>query len=595
MGKHAHNFVKCHSCGHIGNTVAMQKCIICGRSLRRSLGFSRGIIAGGVTALSLGALALIFRAPIVSDSAQLPTDDLQQQASSVQETIEDGVTDSIDAVSSVLPDAPSDPLATDDEAVSADAGDAEAVNESTANIPDELAATTGDDTAGNTGISPDADGAAIDATSEGTGGSAELAQDFLSDGDRLLFSNATDASKEAGIAAYASGDYDAAIAHFEESRQARRNDPETLIYLNNAEVGDADAVYVAAVAPISSSPNSAQELLRGVAQLQLELNDSGTTLPMKVVVVDDANSSEQAELVAEGIVADDRILFVMGHGTSTTTLAAADIYQEAGLVMMAPTSTSTELSELDKADTNYIYRTIPSDDTSGAALATHVSDTMGLDSVVVFSNSDSSYSQSLTEAFTSAFESTGGVTETIDLAAGDPTDRLQEIDADAIALFPDADTYAQAIDVAKANASVLPLIAGDAMYSITSLNDAGDAVEGLVVPVPWHPEMDVAGVDEFATAAATLWGGDINWRTALSYDAMQAFSQALASGADSRDDIAVALSEPGFAVNGVTGLISFLSTGDRDSSLMLVEVVETPDESSSRSGVGLDFAPIDEN
>ncbi|MEM9568522.1 MAG: amino acid ABC transporter substrate-binding protein, partial [Cyanobacteria bacterium P01_E01_bin.34] len=119
--------------------------------------------------------------------------------------------------------------------------------------------------------------------------------------------------------------------------------------------------------------------------------------------------------------------------------------------------------------------------------------------------------------------------------------------------------------------------------------------EGLVVPVPLHPEMDVVGVDEFATAAATLWGGEVNWRTALSYDAMQAFAQTLASGADSRDDIAVAFSDPGFEVHCVTGQVSFLSTGDRDSSLMLVQVVDTTDESSSRSGVGLDFAPINEN
>ena len=517
------------------------------------------------------------------------------EPSRVRDDIGDGITDLIDTLTSVLPDDPTESLPNSNAAGNNDyTGNELDISERiTANSAETFAedsrfsldrADSGEaesrDIAGNTSDSDSAN---------------ELNPKFLSDGGRLLFSGATDASKEAGIAAYAVGDYETAIAHFEQSRLERRNDPETLIYLSNAEVGEAEAVYVAAVVPISSNPNSAQELLRGVAHLQLELNDSGTTLPMKVVVVDDANNSEQAEMVAEDIVADERILFVMGHGTSSTTLAAANTYQHAGLVMMAPISTSTKLSDLEKTDTtNYIFRTIPSDDTSGAALATHVSDTMGLDLVVVFSNSNSSYSQSLTEAFTSTFESAGGETETIDLAAGAPIDQLQNVDADAIALFPDADTYDRAIAIAKTNANALPLIAGDAMYSINSLNEAGDAVAGLVVPVPWHPEMDVVGVHEFATAAATLWGGEINWRTALRYDAMQVFSQALVSGADSREEIAAALGDPTFAVYGVTGPVSFLSSGDRDSSLLLVEVVETPDESTSRSGVGLDFLPIDD-
>lgn len=101
----------------------MKKCVICGHPLRRALGFGRGLIAGGVTAFSFGTLALIFRAPIVPNGAQLPKNDLQQQASGMQETIEYGITDSIDAVSSVLPDAPLNSPSTDDGALSTDAGD----------------------------------------------------------------------------------------------------------------------------------------------------------------------------------------------------------------------------------------------------------------------------------------------------------------------------------------------------------------------------------------------------------------------------------------------------------------------------------------
>ncbi|MEM6448126.1 MAG: ABC transporter substrate-binding protein, partial [Cyanobacteria bacterium P01_D01_bin.123] len=369
-------------------------------------------------------------------------------------------------------------------------------------------------------------------------------------------------------------------------RQRRRNDPETLIYLNNAKVGDRDAVYVAAAVPVADNPNSAQEILRGVAQVQQAHNDSGNGLPLKVIIADDANDKAQAQAVANALVDDKRVRLVVGHGTSTTSLAGAEIYQAAGLPMIAPTSTSTELAALTRTGTNFVYRTIPSDQFSGTILARYVLEDMGKKSAAVFFNSESAYSRSMKQAFETTFGLEGGlVSETIDFASENGVARLADASAEVVALFPNSSTFDRALEVARANNKRLPMVAGDAMYTVNALREAGESLEGMILPVPWHPVSSAE--PNFVASSSQLWGGDVNWRTALSYDAMQTLTAAFSSAEQSREALAQTIGESNFSARGVTGDIRFLPTGDRSGSLVLVRV-----QPGDRSKTGYDFVPI---
>lgn len=409
---------------------------------------------------------------------------------------------------------------------------------------------------------------------------------LLSEGERILFKRSTDEDKTAGSISYGKGDYEQAISLFTASRKRRRNDPETLIYLNNAKVRDREAVYIAAAVPAGKNPNSAQEILRGVAQIQQLHNDSGNGLPLKVVIADDSNNRTQAQNVAEALVADDRIRMVVGHGTSTTTLAGAKIYQAEGLPMIAPTSTSTELTTLPRSDTNFIYRTIPSDQFAGTLLARHVLKKMDKKSATVFFNSDSTYSRSIKQAFTTTFGLEGGtITKEIDFANGDSTALMAQVNAEVVALFPDSKTFDDALEVVLANNKRLPLIAGDAMYTLNALKRAGTALEGTTLAIPWHPASSAE--PNFVSSSMKLWGGDVNWRTALSYDVMKTLETALSSAETSREALAKTISSKDFKAKGVTGEIRFSPTGDRNGSLVLVQV-----KPGNRSKTGYDFVPI---
>jgi branched-chain amino acid transport system substrate-binding protein len=411
----------------------------------------------------------------------------------------------------------------------------------------------------------------------------------LSWGERVLFTDAPNADMQTGATAFASGDYATATAKFEAARWVVRNDPEALIYLNNARVGTSPALGIAAVVPIGDTPNTARELLRGVAQAQAEAIDSG--VPVKVLIADDGNDADKAAAIATALVKDPAIVGVIGHGTSTTTLAAAPIYQQGQLPMIAPTSTSTELATLPREGSNFIFRVIPSDQFAGTSLVRNLL-AAGKTKPIVFYNSQSSYSKSLQEALSTTLGLEGGqVAKLVDLSQGNPPAELAGSEADAVVLLPDSSTFDQAIAVAQANQGQLPIWAGDAFYRIEALQKGGASLTNATVVVPWHPQK---ADTKFTQASASLWGGDINWRTALSYDAFQALRSARTTGnvtpdmgTQGRVPLGQALAGQGFTATGTTGPISFLPSGDRNSNVLLVKV-----QPGSRSGTGFDFVPF---
>ena len=354
-------------------------------------------------------------------------------------------------------------------------------------------------------------------------------------------------------------------------------------------MGATPALGIAAVVPIGDNPNTARELLRGVAQAQEESIKAG--VPIKVLIGDDRNEASQAAAIATALVQDPNVVGVIGHGTSTTTLAAAPIYQQGQLPMIAPTSTTTELATLPRQGENFVFRVIPSDQFTGTTLARHML-SLGKSKPIIFYNSQSSYSKSLQEAFSTTLGLEGGqVAKLVDLSQGNPSADLQGSGADAIVLLPDSATFEAAIAVAQVNQGQLPMLAGDAFYRIDALQKGGASLTGTVVTVPWHP---LKSTPPFAQSASSLWGGDVNWRTALSYDAFQTFLAAqsvsnitLASGLQGRVALGQALAGQGFSATGSTGSINFLPSGDRNSTVLLVSV-----EPGNRSGTGFDFVPL---
>lgn len=396
------------------------------------------------------------------------------------------------------------------------------------------------------------------------------------------------AQKQAGVEAIAAKNYAQAITALEASLQARPNDPEALIYLNNARIGDQTAHNIAIVVPLVGDVDASQEMLRGVAQAQDEVNAAGgiSGVPLKVRVVSDGSSPSQAAQVANSLVSNDVVLGVIGHYSSDSSLIAGEVYNQKELVMISPVSTSVKLSNLGR----YTFRTVPSDFVAAGALANYMLKQLQLQKAALYFNSQSEYSKSLKSEFDRALSLSGGqVVSEFDFAdpafsAAETFRQATQQGATVLALMPNSGQLDRALQVAQVNQTQLSLLAGDDVYAPKTLAVGGAAVDGMVVAVPWHILKNPQS--GFVTRSRQLWRADVNWRTAMSYDAAEALIGALKLS-PTRQGVRQALADPNFSAEGATGTVRFLPSGDRNQSVQLVEI-----KPGSRSGYSFEFVPI---
>lgn len=424
-------------------------------------------------------------------------------------------------------------------------------------------------------------------------------ENHLSDGKKVLIPGSILSEKQNGVKAFTDGKYSEAIRLFEQARKKEPRDPETLIYLNNAQIAAQKlaAYTIAVVAPLNSSTNdvneSGQELLRGVAQVQDEVNQgqkiNGKSL--KVVIADDADKEDQGTEIANVLTAQSEILAVVGHLSSSVTLKTAPVYEKEKLVLVSPTSTSEDISK----SGDFIFRTVSSDRLTAQSLSGYLLIKARLQTVAVFYNPGNRYSQSLRDQFQTNFTSGGGqIVE--DFYLSNPlfnpdktVDKAKKLGATVLVLFPNTSTRNQAIKVFKANRDGYCMVGGDTVYNSQTLKEAGkEVVDRLVVATFWHrsnsPNL------QFPNDAKNLWQAEVSPRTALAYDATRAVIEALKTLPEaSRLSVQKALTDPNFkTIGGATGDISFDNNGDRKEPIIqLVAVVPSSNNS-------YDFVPIDD-
>jgi ABC-type branched-subunit amino acid transport system substrate-binding protein/serine/threonine protein kinase len=426
--------------------------------------------------------------------------------------------------------------------------------------------------------------------------------DHLSCGEEILTPDSAVPEKQEGIKAYAAGNYNEAVDWLKKARNKHPDDPEVLIYLNNAqiEVQKVKAYTIAVAVPISSNPDKAFEILRGVAQAQNEVNQ-GKKIPdrrLKVLIADDANNPDQAKQIAHALTTQSNILAVVGHYTSEITLDTMDIYEQRKLVLISPGSTSVNLQG---AHDKFFFRTVPTTLVNAQKLADYLLRKGNVKKAAVFYNPRSYFSKSFYEQFDARFS--GGETEIVKVEAfdlsnslfnpGAAIDEAKKKGATAIVMIPDGGTSRYSLEntikLIKANQGDLWMVGANTVYSTESLLVGQDAVDRLVVAVPWiamkSPNPD------FPKDAQSLWGrGEISSRTSAAYDAAQALIEALEKTPHpnpNRLEVQKVLSDPDFTAKGATGLISFMDSGDRKE--VLVELAKVVP--SKCSDYGYIFVP----
>ena len=318
-------------------------------------------------------------------------------------------------------------------------------------------------------------------------------------------------------------------------------DREQQIYDNNKDLNENNSYLLALAIPAKTEPQAAKAMLAGVADAQTKFNQpyNDPTKPriskklLKIVVVDDQNNEDKfAEKVACQIAQNPNILGVIGHHSSGSSKAALDTYAKAGITMITPTSTSTKLNQ---NSGKVFFRTTVTNADLGEILARRIAN---LDSKVsVFYEGSNEYAEDLKEQFIK-FLSPIRIAEEHDIKYWNNThiDRLAIPNNVKAAVIFSSSGKSQKHEIAiklikklKRTRPDLQLFGGDSLYKGSTLYDGKTDIEGLKLVIPWFPvKSDGQIISDYATKSAATWGGPINWMTASSYDATQAFLVAIA-------------------------------------------------------------------
>jgi branched-chain amino acid transport system substrate-binding protein len=412
-------------------------------------------------------------------------------------------------------------------------------------------------------------------------------QGRISVGDRILITADTNTNKQTAIQAYVSEDYQTAVDKFQASLRTQSNDPEALIYWNNSLANlKGNPLKLATSVPIGGNLDVAKEILRGIAQAQTQINRNGgiNGKLIEIEIANDDNDPEIAKQIATELVQDETVLAVIGHNDSNASLAAAPIYQQGKLVMITPTSTAEDLSEIG----NYIYRATPNARALADTLANYTIDIAHKKNIGVCADSQAEASKSFQKEFAFAVYERGAkiVSTPCDLSAPNfnPSDIPSQMisnGADSLVLAPSIRSVNQAIAVIQANQGRLTLLGGHSLNTYATLQQGQKDANGMVLTVAWHPKEKTG--NPFILDAQKLWGGAVNWRSAMAYDASIAVFNAI-STESTREQVQMTLSNPLFKAEGANESIQFLPSGDRNMKGALVKV-----EPGSRSGTGYDF------
>ena len=193
--------------------------------------------------------------------------------------------------------------------------------------------------------------------------------------------------------------------------------------LGAVEVAPGEAIQIHSMAVLTGLGELGVPSQRGVA---LALEDYGPVKGRSVSMgagLDSLCTAEGGRAAANTVIGDPRVVGVIGTSCSVAAAAASPILSEAGLAMIAPSTTSPSLtSDLrGNAGSNHYpgyYRTANNDLHQARAVARFAYNELGLRRVAAIDDGDP-YTSGLTGAFTAAFQELGGLVTAATVSRGD--------------------------------------------------------------------------------------------------------------------------------------------------------------------------------
>lgn len=348
-----------------------------------------------------------------------------------------------------------------------------------------------------------------------------------------------------------------------------------------APSGDAGVVAIGIAVPLSGSSEEYGRSLMAASQLAIdEANEKGLAIQGKPVRLEllpanDRSNAYSAALAAEYLV-KKKVVGVVGHGSTATSLMAAPIYDKAGIAMITPSASNKTLTDM-----NYrtVFRTIGHDNAAAVYAAQYVVQELKILRVAIVDNG-TKFGMGLGDQFERSMTRQGGrvvVRRSVNDKTSDFNHVLQDLQGQQMDLVFFAGLYKQAAELLRNmrrtgnKARFMTGSNGAAEDAFLSL--AGPAAEGAISIETGMPKEKMNGWKRFRENYGKINGPKIDAYAPYAYDATQALVAALRL-ADSTNAAKVAEALRKVRFRGLSGTISFDDHGDLTEPTFTIYTVE---------------------
>ncbi|MEN9378746.1 MAG: hypothetical protein RJB15_424 [Pseudomonadota bacterium] len=304
------------------------------------------------------------------------------------------------------------------------------------------------------------------------------------------------------------------------------------------------------------------------ARLALEeINKAGLTIDGKKVVLtlvpeDDAEDPKTATQVAQKLV-DAKVVGVVGHLNSGTSIPASKIYSDAGITQISPSSTNPDYTNQGFKTT---YRLVATDAQQGPALGNYVANTLKAKTVAIIDDS-TQYGKGLADEFEKTVKAAGVKVVTREASNNKATD-FKAILTKVKGSKPDVIMYggmdATGGPLAKQATELgikAKIVGGDGMCTEKLIELAGDAVVNVTCSEAGKALSKMDQGADFQKRYKERFNSDVQIYAPFTYDAVYVLVDAM-KRANSTDPAKILVAMPDTKMNGLVGNIAFDSKGD---------------------------------
>jgi branched-chain amino acid transport system substrate-binding protein len=293
---------------------------------------------------------------------------------------------------------------------------------------------------------------------------------------------------------------------------------------------------------------------------------------LELVIADSRGDAKESVLIAEKFVADPDVIAQIGDFSSSSTMAAAPVYEQAKMVQISPTASHQDWTKKGE----FMFRVVATQGYEGPYNARWaVSDLKKKKIATIYINND--WGVDANKYFVGEARKLGAEIAAEEAFTPGEKDfnaiisKLKRLEPDLVYMptfYADFTAIMNQAERARFKPTVL---ANSSLFSVKTLEMGGKAVEGTMIPVNYFSSDPRPTAQNFTKDYKALYGADPNQFAALAYDAAGLLTAALkAVGTDSRAKVREGLlGLKGY--EGATGPISYAE--GRDPAKQLVRIM----------------------